>query len=432
MPLFQPVLRATVATLLLAPVLVAAGSGTAVAAPSSSAGHTRALEVRGPSSFSPNGDRRLDTARFAITVGQRATVKVRVVRDGRVVKGPVRLGDHRSGSTVRWIWDGRNDNGRHVRDANRYRVKVSATTRTGRVHRHEHWLTLDTVYRPERLVVNDDTVYPRTTVVHDRIGFGVRPNVATGSDDLGRGTLRITRPGGKVVFSSHTGAWDRNYPFTPPFPVAWDGRDNDGKRLPAGRYWARVRSTDGAGNTGATARIPVRVAADRLVELSGTVTVSPVGTAVPYNPCENSTANGCGDFPPCGSVVPSSAYADPGALSYRSSTGCSTNTFQHRAPGPHRLVLGPDTPRGAAVTRVSMRGRPTVSGETDTARLFVSDASAVSPVTTEESLTTATAPPVEPRELLWAEPRWGVSTFGEDSFDVATFTVDYSYLAPRG
>ena len=74
---------------------------------------------------------------------------------------------------------------------------------------------------------------------------------------------------------------------------------------------------------------------EKLVVTTSTVTVSAAQANYPYNPCANSTANGCGDFPDCGSILASTAYAEPGALSYRSSTACSTDPWRQRVFAVH-------------------------------------------------------------------------------------------------
>jgi flagellar hook assembly protein FlgD len=413
---------------------VAAGIGTqAAGAAPSTARRAPAVELGGPSTFSPNRDGRLDRARFTIAVKKRSKVKVKVVRNGERVKGPVHLGEHRAGTRLTWAWGGRDNHGKRVQDAPNYHVKVLAkATRSGETHVAETSLRLDTVFQPKVLVVHADTVYPRTKVAHDRLWFGLRYPDDFRADSMGRGTLRITKPGGKLVYSRFTRGWDRNYPFTDPFPVAWDGRDGDGKRVPAGKYWARVRARDAGSNSGQTRRIPIRVSDERLVVKTGTATVTAADSYQVYNPCERSTANGCGDFPPCGSVVASTGYPDPEALTYRSGTGCSPDSYRHLAIGTHVLTPLAHTPRGLAVSRVTLRGKPTTAGEADAVRLSVRDVTVTGAASTQESLTTATPGPVAPQTLVRApKAAWNVFTTGEDSYDVADFAVDYVYLAPR-
>lgn len=399
-----------------------------------------AVTVKGPQVFSPNGDGKADKARFTFQMEKRARVKVKVLRytgeDYERVAGPVRLGEHRAGETVRWTWNGRTNEGRWLSSDGCCGVRIIAKTHTGRVQVVRRFLEIDNVFSPKVLAVHDDTVYPRTTVVHDRLWFGLRypddvPPHFCGlrcPDGMRKGTLRITKPGGELVYSSGERTWRSRAGYQ----VAWDGTNQHGKRVSAGTYYARVRSTDAAKNSGQTPRIPVQVSHELLMVTTGTVTLSAAQANYPYNPCAKSNANGCGDFPDCGSVLASTAYAEPGALSYRSSTACSTDAWRQRVYAVHNLERTVQSARGHVVTKVTMRGKPTVAGESDTAQLGVTGASVTSGATTAEALTTATATPVDPQALVLA-PRtgWSVITTGDDSYDVADFTVEYSYLAPR-
>ena len=386
------------------------------------------MELNGTDQFSPIGDVIADKARYTIDLARRAKVTIKVVdTDHNLVRGPVRLGEHRGGTTLKWVWDGRDNSGDRAPDHGHYRVRAMATTPAGKVVTDEHWLVLDTEFDAS-LESNFDTVYPRSKAVTDRVRFGTR-----GGDDLGKATLQIRRPGGKLVFSK-TAGWTRGYPYEVAFPVAWNGRDNDGRVLPAGNYFARVKGRDWVGNAGKTKRIPLHVSASRLTEATATVDISPADSRIPYNPCENSTANGCGDFPPCGEVVASTSYpanTDPGALSYRSSIGCGTYAYQDFAVAWHAVPRPVDSPRGTALVSVSMRGKPTNAGESDVATLG-GNTSATSPATTQESTTTAEGTSSVTAQDLVRGPaaRWAVKTTGDNWFDVASFHVTYRYLKP--
>jgi flagellar hook assembly protein FlgD len=387
--------------------------------------------------FSPNGDGRQDRARYTVELRKRAKVTIKVLGpDGELVRGPVRLGWHRAGSTVRWSWNGRDNDGRRVPDTpdhtQRHTVLAKAKPRGAKAVTDEQEVTFHTTFAAT-LVSNVDDVYPRSTEVTDRVRFGV---VEYDTFRKRRGTLQIRRAGGKVVLSK-TAIWTRRVDgrFLVEFPVAWNGRDDDGKILPPGRYVARVKGQDHVGNRGTSTRVPITVSASRLVEATATADVSPAASRIPYYPCENSTANGCGDFPPCGDVVESTAYpsaTDPGALSYRSERGCGTSTSQDRAVGWHALPRPPDSVRGATLVSVSMRGKPTNPGESDVAVLRGNDTTATSPATTEESTTTVEGTSTAtPQDLVdGGRARWTVTTLGDDWFDVASFRVTYRYLTP--
>jgi hypothetical protein len=163
-----------------------------------------------------------------------------------------------------------------------------------------------------------------------------------------------------------------------------------------------------------------------------------------------------GDDPqpyPCGTTVASEVYPDAGAMSFRSAVCTTTDPLARSMAwsGGH-LTLDSLTravaPRGVLSTTTAMRGRPTVAGETDTADLYgggfappydntiPTPRGTTSPVTTEESVTTApTIRAAEPTYYSrWSQaPRtfWTIATFGTDSYDVAEVTVTYTYLTPE-
>jgi hypothetical protein len=145
-------------------------------------------------------------------------------------------------------------------------------------------------------------------------------------------------------------------------------------------------------------------------------------------------------------VVPSTVYAEPGAMSYRSSDACGGTWGRPSvatANGDLDLtsLLPPDVaPRGLRTSWVSMRGRPTVVGETDTARLSTSGGVSTSAfVTSAASVdeTVTTSPTLShPFEAPYftdyvRRVRWTIETRGTDSFDVAAVTVSFTYLTPQ-
>jgi hypothetical protein len=85
-------------------------------------------------------------------------------------------------------------------------------------------------------------------------------------------------------------------------------------------------------------------------------------------------------------------------------------------------------------TSLSMRGKPTVTGESDTARLFSGGARYFSPAVPGETVTT-TQPTSYPWESAYGtytrSLRWSIETLGTDSYDVADLTVHYTYLTPQ-
>ena len=116
--------------------------------------------------------------------------------------------------------------------------------------------------------------------------------------------------------------------------VKWAAR-RAGKPLRKGRYTAVVTGRDKAGNRGRSAPLRIWVSADQLAWRETTTTLLP--TEHRFGPCTYSTANGCGDFPDCGEVVPSALFA--GGLSYRSEPCAVPQSPQSRASTTHLLEV---------------------------------------------------------------------------------------------
>jgi hypothetical protein len=167
-----------------------------------------------------------------------------------------------------------------------------------------------------------------------------------------------------------------------------------------------------------------------------TTIVSPAASAI--GPCAYSTANGCGDFPDCGQVVPSTLYA--GGLSYRSKPCADPESFQSRAGSDHLLQVPEATGvRGVSAVRVAFAGAATTAGEPDVGRLTVWGVSGGSAVVGTSGRSEWVLDPT------WGEGQsafddvtqqqrdpaavWSYATAGTDSVDVASYTVDVRYLA---
>jgi hypothetical protein len=132
-------------------------------------------------------------------------------------------------------------------------------------------------------------------------------------------------------------------------------------------------------------------------------------------------------------------------MSYQSSDACGNDWFR-----PSLATMGGNAstalsqelaPRGVQTAVFSMRGKPTVSGETDTARFapimgyFPGGAAVTSPAVAEETVTATPRVRYEWEPMYAGTYTWGFSwtieTYGNDSFDVADVTVDYTYLTPQ-
>jgi flagellar hook assembly protein FlgD len=398
-------------------------------------GSTAAVTVDGWHEFSPNGDHRKDSARFTLKLTRRAKVTVTVIRRNNppaVVRD--RLGYLRAGSHA-WTWDGRKDNGRRAGDGSFDVVVTAKLAGSDVVQRARTWAHLDTVYVAGKVVANDTTVYPHSTVVHDQVWFG-NPTPDT---RMATGSLVVTDSVGREVFRDTQRFWPRQYYQGDHLVVAWDGRNQQGRRVRAGHYWVRIVGTDKAGNTGRTPRYGVDVSATPLIEATGSVTVTPKDTwqgPAGVGPCDYRGPQDCGVWKPCGEVVDSTTFTEPGSLSYRSSSTCPDSWNPHIALGAHVLALDPSAmPRGVRTAEVSMVGGPTTAGELDQGYLWgpwSSQYTGSGPDTSVHTTPTGTKTnPALPNTQPVTRVGWVVETRGDDAYDVKSFTFDYTYLTPK-
>ncbi len=391
-----------------------------------------ALSSHSPVEFSPNDDRRKDVARIWFELAKPAKVKVKLTRgeraSERVVLGPVRLGRLQPGKHV-WKWDGRKNSGRTAGDG-RYEMLVKARLANGRVLRTGLDVKVDTVYDSPLVAVTDSTVYPTTDVVHDLIRISYdRGSGQIWHDWIHRGIGEIINASGDVV--DQWAVHDAGGPLPWDLQHGWDGRDAAGNPLPAGAYWIQYTGTDKAGNRGSSPRLPVQVTHTPLVEVSGTASVS----------AAESGRRSSWQFP-CGAVDLSSRYqngitirtipeAECPAANQPRDAACSCASSSH--------AIQPDVvaPRGIRTHRVTMRGAPAVDGESDVATLnLFGGAETLTPQAPGEAITVsptylhpfrAVSYPRGEQSLMG----WMVQTVGGNSYDVAEFTVDYTYLTPQ-
>ena len=448
-------LKTAAVALVVATTVTTSLAGVSTSSAATAASRSTAPVVRAEPTvyFSPNDDHVKDKARIGFTLAKKSTVTVKVrytYRSGTVVfrqeLGKVTRGPHT------WKWNGKNHNGRIVRDGQYVVVFVAdQVAKDGQTRRAVTYLYADTVYEPSGVQTNTSSpvVYPLTTVVTDRIGFRHGCYGCTEADSAGRYQLRVAKvndDGSNTVLYTDAGA----YPPYTAFPLTWDGRDNAGQALPAGTYTATLDVVDLAGNAGRAGFVFVDVSAAPLVEATGTVTLAP--TRNPYTAARSSAARvadgrpsttGGDDTPPpvpCGTVVPSTVYPDAGAMSYRSSDACGGTWARPSIATAHggAYLTSVNAPRGISSAQVAMRGKPTVDGETDTAELVVGTYGTGETVTSAavpgESVTTGSvsAWPWDPtKESYRPQVSWTISTRGVDSYDVADVTVTYKYLTPQ-
>ena len=413
--------------------------------------------------FSPNKDKVQDKAVFPLYLAKKAKVTVKVRRDNkkRTLVYKQELGKLDAGHRHRWAWKGKNANGKVVRDG-KYAAHFVADQvgKDGKKRIRSVPVVVDSKFTAVKTpTLTLDTIYPRTTVLRDAVGVKVGGRGRLASVNVVE--LHVRDEQGRLVRTIRGGTGWRRY-VTMPF----DGRDSAGNPLPGGKYRLWFKVTDRAGNTGKTDKVTLNISNKPLVEKTGTLVLPPTGNwkasevlagtapapTPPSVPRENDTSPY-----PCGTVVPSQVYANPGALSYRSDDTC-TGSFAVQglwATGTVQMdnITFENSPRGSVYSAlVSMRGRPTVPGETDTATLTLGAPAlgfngvlemprgASSPAVADETVTTTDrhiiAPPVLPYYSK-ADYRgtdtlsWSVVTRGADSFDVAEVTLTYSYLAPQ-
>jgi hypothetical protein len=450
---------AATATAPIATVTATATSAAAAARPRpvvKLAPLTEAWTGRAVGAFSPNGDHVKDKGRVAFKLAKKSTVTVKVRRTNKAetVVFKEKLGKVSRGKHT-WTWNGKNRNGTVVRDGS-YRVvfvadQVAGEGRKGRAWGPVHVDTrFDATWAPE---ANTDTVYPRTLVIHDWIGITLDNSDSDPMTALGRYETTLKDPKGTVLSKSRSKAYHSGM-YQDAWPLGFSGRFPKNEPLPAGAYTFRYKVWDLAGNPGRAKSITLHVSDDVLVEARGTIVVPPTGVTTPSTPSARSVpgrdgrpSTTGGDDPPqipCGTVVASEVYPESGARSYRSSDACG-DTWSR--PAVARASGGVDlstilprevAPRGVQLATASMRGRPTVAGETDSARLtargYPNSSSAVSAAVADETATTTQVrfdwDPVYGADYFWRLD-WAIETSGNDSFDVADMTITYHYLTPR-
>jgi FlgD Ig-like domain len=413
---------------------------------------------RAAAAFSPNGDHVKDKGRVAFKLAKKSevTVKLRRTNKAETVVYKENLGKVTRGKHT-WTWNGTNLNRKVVRDGSYLVVftadQVADDGQTGRTWGYVHVDTkFDAQWKPE---ANTDTVYPRTLVIHDRVGLSLNNSDGDPMTALGAFETTFKDPQGKALSKYRSKEYHSGM-YQEAWPGSFAGTFPKNEPLPAGAYTFRFKVWDLAGNPGGAKSLTVHVSDKALVEARGTIVVPPTGvttaTTLPPAPASAAARDGRssttgGDDPPripCGTVVPSEVYSETGAKSYRSSDACG-DTWSRPAIATMsgRLdlstVLTHDVaPRGVQLATVSMRGKPTVAGETDTARLraigYPNSSSVVSAAVAEETVTTTQAryewDSVYGADYFW-NLDWTIETTGNDSFDVADVAVIYHYLTPQ-
>jgi hypothetical protein len=364
--------------------------------------------------FSPNGDHRLDRARIGFTLNRAARVSIAVRNDDGLVRGPVRLGRLPKGRHV-WKWTGRTDDGTVAADGI-YRVRLKATTST-RTEKAKVYAHVDTVRPQGRLLTTRPTAYPKASMVDDHVQLvwlldrwnPWDEEFFPEEDQLSRARMEIRTRAGDLV-------WRRTVrdEYTPTFD--WYAQRDGGRALRAGRYVARVMVSDAAGNRRRDSQ-DLAVSHAQLAEAVWTATVA-AARAGRYTPYFGG-CNGCGD-----SCSPVASDRFPDGLSFRP---CA-DPFSWGTVG----YFGSDVPFPEAPVdsyRVTATGGPTTPGSSDQGRLSGTtigpgDSSATTPWTAVD----LTGQPFLP--ALDRPVTWSFATSPPNSYDVASFTVEYKHYVP--
>lgn len=425
---------------LLTPVAPALGVAPVADAAAADAAAPRRYTVEGPSRFSPDRDGVQDTVTFRYTLPERTHVRLTIgPARHRTVQRRVDLGVQPAG-THTWTWNGRNQSGKVVIDR-AYLVRLYDTDPGAGLfsYRAIDKVQVDTHFSPTLTAPtfgaepgSPARVYPRTTVVQDTLPLTA--GVWDSKVDVFELVIRDAR--GRVVRRAdldHRDVGPNGSTFGTGRTVEW-AAIRGGKPLPKGRYTAVASGRDLAGNTGRSDTVRIWVSDDALEWQERIETVTPVESAY-AEPCLGS---GCGDFVPCGSVVPSALFA--GGLSYRS-VDCTGEFRYPLATRSHRLLV-PDATgvRGVAEAKVAFTGAPTTAGESDVGELTLgAPGASVTSSTGGETPWAGNLPGGAGRTFedydgneVVVPPGvgWSFTTRGSESVDVDRFTVSYRFLAP--
>jgi hypothetical protein len=280
---------------------------------------------------------------------------------------------------------------------------------------------VDTTADKGRFLTTRSTVYPEASVVSDRIQLtylrqGWNPNESlyygegwheerlplhvelTIRDAAGRPVWRVSRESSVLTFN-----------------FAWHARGPGGNPLPEGSYDARVVVTDTLGNRSSFTRTVVVSHAQLRPEV-WTSTVA-AGAATTYSPEYSPGCNDCGMS--C-RATPSRRF--PGGVSFH---GCTSFSFATT----YFVATPPLTAAPVDTFRITATGGPSTPGSDDVGSIAgqtigPGDASA----TTPWRRVRLNVPP-----YLSGQQRAVTFWFGtsdDNSYDVATFTIEYRYYVP--
>ncbi|MFC7497567.1 MULTISPECIES: hypothetical protein [unclassified Nocardioides] len=388
--------------------------------------------------ISPNGDHVQDRARVTFSLERRSRVTAVLERSNPSKTYRIRLGVHDEGRNA-WVWNGRAD-GKVVPDAD-YDLDLRAVpVKGGPTSEAGARIAVDRTAPDPSITLNRSTVYPSATVINDslRIGVDVAPEYVA---------AEIRKPNGnrlkRLAPAQHDCYWGDSVDGVdgPCTLLTWYAENAAGP-VPAGAYKVRITVSDDAGNRTTTVK-KVAVSTEQLVEHTGTVTWTASTAPGASDYC---AGNYCGEVPRCAPVA-SERFA--GGESFRSNA--EDCRFWTPAQAFRHYGFTPDLPAGSTRFdrfRVTATGGPTTAGAADTGTVGIATSRSIAfhgdgPSATlagDASVTTdwtTVRPDVElypndPSLNGNARMRWYAGAPGDGRYDIASYTLDYTYYAPAG
>jgi flagellar hook assembly protein FlgD len=183
--------------------------------------------------FTPNGDGRSDSIGVSFELSEGAFLEVKVKRDGKVVRQDSSWAQAGAGTVS---WNGRNDNGKYAAEG-RYNVHLTPTDRAGNTGERKSVPVklLNSVKNPtanpELFWAGDGDSIAAKSALKARLTrkATISWTIRNGKGSIvRRGLINEERPAGDVRF-------------------VWDGRNDEGARVPSGLYMARVKVQTAAG-----------------------------------------------------------------------------------------------------------------------------------------------------------------------------------------
>jgi len=369
-----------------------------------------------PSSFSPNGDKRLDVTRFFYGLDQPQTVVLRIYSPaGAVVRGPLTLGVMMPAGRYSWVWDGKN-NAKVLAPNGTYKAELSTSRlfNAGQPTAATVVGVVSTSVRSDRAnpVVSSVTASPKTFFpvkdgYLDTAFLGAKSNEALSLVVV----IVTTLKGVKIRTLSATASPAGRV------GVTWDGRTSSRAAVPAGTYRYQLQAQDLAGNRTLSVLGLVVVSPKHLVAHVGTATLAP-RTSV-----RNTYIGACSE------IFYNVRKAWPQALGYYSDFLCTNGSPDDLAAASHSFTLPAAVKYGKV--RVSALGGSATNDPDQAGLLYFDRSQTLTSVGTPLLAPDATyaAPMVDAstylvggRTLLWL-----VGTINVNWYDVGSFTVTWTY-----